>query len=253
VGRVRSGLSREHGAAADLIGWRCGVAFASEPPPAAALGVRAVRHDRRVTESRSVRVGLTGGIGSGKSSVARLLAAHGALIIDADAIAREVVEPGQPALAEIRDRFGERVIAEGRLDRAALAAIVFSDPEALQSLNAITHPRVQQRTEELIASHADAQVIVHDIPLLVEGGVERYDWDLIVVVDAPDELRLERLVRRGMTREDAERRMAAQATREERLAAADVVIDNAGPLADLEPQVDRLWSQLRAGSGNEPA
>jgi len=193
-------------------------------------------------------VGLTGGIGSGKSEVARRLRALGAVVIDADAIAREVVEPGQPALTEIAARFGTEVLhADGTLDRAALARIVFADHAALADLNTITHPRIVQRSAELITAAPDQAVVVYDMPLLVETGLaERYD--LVVVVDAPDEVRLDRLMRRGMDRQDAARRMAAQADRERRLAFADVVIDNGGPLAALEPQVRALWGRLTTGA-----
>lgn len=195
-----------------------------------------------------MRIALTGGIGSGKSTVARMLADRGAVVVDADAIAREIVEPGQPALAEIRDAFGSDVITgEGSLDRARLAEVVFADPEALARLNAITHPRIAQRSADLLASAPGDAVVVYDMPLLVEqGGDALRGWDRIVVVDAPDDLRLERVVARGLDREDARRRLAAQATREERLAVADVILDNSGDLAALESAVDGLWSELTA-------
>jgi dephospho-CoA kinase len=199
-----------------------------------------------------MRIGLTGGIGSGKSAVGRLLAARGALIIDADAIAREIVEPGQPGLAGIIDRFGEGVLTpDGRLDRAGLAAIVFADPEALADLNAITHPLIAQRTAELLAAAPDDAVVVYDMPLLVENGLTE-GWDAVVVVDAPDELRIERLVGRGLAEDDARRRMAAQASREVRLAAADHVIDNSGDLDDLDRAVGRLWGALGLGGCPTP-
>lgn len=193
-----------------------------------------------------MRIALTGGIGSGKSTVARMLAARGAVIVDADAIAREVVEPGQPALAEIRDAFGPEVIAsDGTLDRARLAEIVFADEAALSRLNAITHPRIAQRSAELLAEAPAGVIVVYDMPLLVEqGGDALRGWDRIVVVDAPDDLRLERVVARGLDREDARRRLAAQATRAERLAVADVVLDNSADLAALDCAVDGLWSDL---------
>jgi dephospho-CoA kinase len=195
-----------------------------------------------------MRIALTGGIGSGKSTVARLLDAKGAVVVDADAIARTVVEPGEPALAEIREAFGPDVIdPSGRLDRAALAGIVFADPDALARLNAITHPRIAARSAELIAAAPSGAVIVYDMPLLVEQGPQALDgWDAILVVDAPDDARLERLVARGLDRDDALKRMGAQATRQERLAAADHVIDNSGDPAALERAVDGLWRSLTA-------
>ena len=195
-----------------------------------------------------MRIALTGGIGSGKSTVSRLLAEKGAIIVDADAIAREIVEPGEPALEEIRVAFGPEVIdADGLLRRSKLAEIVFDDPDALARLNAITHPRIAARSAELLeAAPADA-VVVYDMPLLVEQGPQALSgWDAIVVVDAPDEVRLTRLVARGVDRDDAQRRMAAQVSRDVRLAAADHVIDNSGDLMSLERSVDALWTSLTA-------
>lgn len=193
-----------------------------------------------------LRVGLTGGIGSGKSEVARRLAAAGALVIDADAIAREVVEPGTPGLAEVVAAFGEEVLdADGRLDRPRLGGIVFSDTAKLERLNAIVHPRVAERTEELMARAPEDAVVVYDVPLLVENGLQEM-YDLVVVVDAPEELRVRRLVEdRGMPEEQARARIAAQASREERLAAADIVVENAGSKAELDARVAEVDKELR--------
>lgn len=196
----------------------------------------------------TLRVGLTGGIGSGKSSVSSLLRARGAVVIDADQLAREVVAPGSPGLAAVAEEFGPAAIAaDGSLDRAALAAIVFSDPARRRALESITHPRIAALSAALIAAAPPGSVVVYDMPLLVEQGPSTMQgWDAIVVVDAPDDVRLSRLVARGMAAEDAGARMSAQVSREERLAAADFVVDNSGSLRDLEDQVDRLWAQLRA-------
>ena len=193
-----------------------------------------------------MKVALTGGIGSGKSTVSSMLESRGAIVIDADVIAREVVEPGQPALAEIAAAFGPGVIhADGSLDRAALAGIVFADPESLARLNAITHPRIAARSGELLAAAPADAVVVYDMPLLVEqGAVALQGWDAIVVVDAPDEVRLARLVERGLSETDARSRMDAQASREDRNGVADYVVDNAGDLAALERQVASLWESL---------
>ncbi|WP_225843253.1 dephospho-CoA kinase [Streptomyces albus] len=200
-----------------------------------------------------VKVGLTGGIGAGKSEVSRLLAEHGAVIVDADRIAREVVEPGTPGLAAVVAEFGEEVLApDGSLDRPRLGSLVFADPDRLAALNAIVHPLVGERSAELEREAAAADenaVIVHDVPLLTENGLAPL-YDTVVVVDASDETRLDRLVRlRGMAEQEARARMAAQATREERLAVADVVIDNDGPIEALPPRVRAVWEQL---SGQRP-
>lgn len=198
-------------------------------------------------------VALTGGIASGKSTVARRLAEHGAVIVDADQVARDVVAPGEPALARIAEQFGPGVIAaDGSLDRPALGAIVFSDPEGRQKLNAITHPAVLARSRELFAAAAEADpeaIVVYDIPLLVEAG--RHDeFDLVVVVHAAAETRIARMIElRGMTRDEALQRLGSQATDAERAAIADVVIDADGTVEETLAQADQLWENLRARVG----
>jgi dephospho-CoA kinase len=195
-----------------------------------------------------VVIGLTGGIGSGKSSVSRLLAERGAVVIDADALAREVVEPGTPGLAAVVEAFGSEVLAaDGSLDRPALGARVFADPAERARLEGIIHPLVRSRARDLEAAAPDDAVIVHDIPLLVETGQgERFD--AVVVVDAPEELQRARLVElRGMDPDEADRRIAAQASREQRRAAADHIVVNDGSLADLESRVAELWVELTGG------
>ncbi|MFJ9667059.1 dephospho-CoA kinase [Streptomyces sp. NPDC101219] len=190
-------------------------------------------------------VGLTGGIGAGKSEVSRLLVERGAVLIDADRIAREVVAPGTPGLAAVVETFGEEVLAEdGSLDRARLGSIVFADQEKLAALNSIVHPLVGARSKELSEAAPDDAVVVHDVPLLTENGLAPL-YDLVVVVDASPDTQLDRLVRlRGMTEEDARARMAAQATREQRRAVADIVIDNDVPLDELTRRVDEVWAEL---------
>jgi dephospho-CoA kinase len=189
------------------------------------------------------RVGLTGGIASGKSTVADELARRGALVIDADRLAREVVDPGTPELAKVAERFPDTVV-DGRLDRAKLAAVVFVNPQARRDLERIIHPAVRKRAAELEQSAPPGSVVVHVIPLLVETGQES-DFDLCVVVDVDHETQLSRLLARdGMTRAEAEARIGAQATREQRLAAADVVIDNSGSVTQLREQIDDVWSVL---------
>ncbi|HEV2890166.1 MAG TPA: dephospho-CoA kinase [Frankiaceae bacterium] len=191
-----------------------------------------------------LRVGLTGGIGSGKSEVARLLAARGAYVIDSDVLAREVVAPGTPGLNAVTEEFGDGVLApDGSLDRAALAAVVFGDAEARARLNAIVHPLVGAAAAKRYAAAPPGGVVVHDVPLLVETGMVPL-FDVVVVVDAPDDLRVERLVRRGLTEADARARIAAQAGREERNAVADVVVENDGTLEDLRDRVADLWAFL---------
>ncbi|MEY9953460.1 dephospho-CoA kinase [Leifsonia sp. EB34] len=195
-------------------------------------------------------IGLTGGIASGKSTIASRLAKLGAVVVDADRIAREVVEPGTPALAEIAASFGPGVIApDGSLDRPALGAIVFGDPDALQKLNGITHPAVLAASTarfEAAAAADPAAIVVYDVPLLVESANE-YPFDLVVVAHADAATRIDRLVRlRGMDRAEAERRIGSQASDEERLAVADVVIDTDGALDRTLEQVDELWESLRS-------
>ncbi|MGW4159058.1 dephospho-CoA kinase [Streptomyces sp. NPDC004788] len=193
-----------------------------------------------------LKVGLTGGIGAGKSEVSRLLVSYGAVLIDADRIAREVVEPGTPGLAAVVEEFGPEILTpEGTLDRPRLGSIVFADPERLASLNAIVHPLVGARSAELEGQAGPDDVVVHDVPLLTENGLAPL-YDLVVVVDAAPETQLDRLVRqRGMTEDEARARMAAQATRAQRRAVADLLIDNDGPLEALEPQVRKVWEELR--------
>jgi dephospho-CoA kinase len=193
-----------------------------------------------------MRVGLTGGVGSGKSTVAALLAEHGAIVIDADAIAREVVEPGTPGFAAVVEAFGPDVVGQdGRLDRPALAAIVFGDESRRLELNAIVHPLVGQRTVELAESAPADAVVVYDIPLLVEGNMAG-GFDFVLVVQADVETRLARLAARGMAEHDARERMAAQASDEQRRAVADAVVDNNGSLDELRARVDDVWNRLAA-------
>jgi dephospho-CoA kinase len=190
-----------------------------------------------------LNIGLTGGIGSGKSTVSALLAERGAVIVDADRIAREVVEPGTPGLAAVVAAFGDDVLGpDGGLDRPALAAVVFADPEARARLDGIVHPLVRARAAELAAAAPPDAVLVHDIPLLVETG-QAGRYDLVLVVQADLGTRVARLVRRGMTEADARARIAAQATDEQRAAVADVVLDNSGTREELAAQVDRFWTE----------
>ncbi len=196
-----------------------------------------------------LRVGLTGGIGSGKSTVSALLADRGAVLVDADRLAREVVTPGSAGLLAVVAALGEHVLgSDGSLDRAAVAARVFADPAARQALEGVVHPLVRARAAELEAAAVAADpaaVVVHDVPLLVETG-QQTAYDEVVVVDVPPEVQLGRLVARGMPEDEARSRCAAQTSRERRLAAATVVLDNAGDRAALEWQVDALWRRLAA-------
>ncbi|MFJ3901889.1 dephospho-CoA kinase [Streptomyces sp. NPDC090025] len=193
-----------------------------------------------------LKVGLTGGIGAGKSEVSRLLVSYGAVLIDADRIAREVVEPGTPGLVAVIAEFGPEILTpEGTLDRPKLGSIVFADPARLAALNAIVHPLVGARSAELEGKAGAGDVVVHDVPLLTENALAPL-YDLVVVVDATPETQLDRLVRlRGMTETEARARMAAQADRARRRAIADLIIDNDGPLEALEPQVREVWRRLR--------
>ncbi|MFE2356256.1 dephospho-CoA kinase [Streptomyces parvulus] len=192
-----------------------------------------------------LKVGLTGGIGAGKSEVSRLLVGHGAVLIDADLIAREVVAPGTPGLAAVVEAFGEDVLAaDGSLDRPKLGSIVFADPERLAALNAIVHPLVGERSRALEEAADEDAVVVHDVPLLTENGLAPL-YDVVVVVDAAPATQLDRLVRlRGMTEQDARARMAAQATREQRREIADLVVDNDVPLDELRRRVAEVWAEL---------
>ncbi len=192
-----------------------------------------------------ILVGLTGGIGSGKSTVSARLAARGAVILDADAITREVQLPGSPVLVELAERFGPEVIAaDGSLERQALADIVFTDPEALKALNAIVHPAVgREMNRRMIEQRTTTNVVILDIPLLTENPREGLQGR--IVVDVPVETQVERLVKhRGFDEADARARIGRQASRNERLATADFVVDNSGAPEDLEPQIDRLWRWL---------
>jgi dephospho-CoA kinase len=201
-----------------------------------------------------LRVGLTGGIGAGKSEVSKRLAAQGAVVIDADFIAREVVAPGTDGLAEIVSAFGPGILTpDGALDRVRLGDIVFADPDKLAVLNSIVHPRVGTRMRELEDSAGPGAVVVHDVPLIAENGLAGA-YDLVVVVDVQPRVQLDRLVRqRGMSREQAEARLAAQASREERLAIATIVVDNSGSLAELDRQAGELWAELRRRARTQPA
>jgi dephospho-CoA kinase len=198
-------------------------------------------------------IGLTGGIGSGKSTVSAMLAAHGAVIVDADAITRDLQRPGQAVLASIVERFGDGIVTpDGELDRASLAEIVFSDADALKDLNAIVHPAVNAEILRRIADHAGTDsVVILDIPLLVESGRARAPH--VLVVDVDPELAVERLVaHRGMAEADARARIARQASREERLAKADRVIDNSGDRAHLTDQVRAAWQWITTLPEDEP-
>ncbi|MEO7147623.1 MAG: dephospho-CoA kinase [Terrimesophilobacter sp.] len=204
-------------------------------------------------------IGLTGGIASGKTVVARRLAEHGAVHIDADVLAREVVEPGKPALAAIAEAFGSRVIGDdGSLDRSALADIIFADPDARSMLNGITHPAIKERARQLMSdaeSRDPEATVVYDVPLLVEAGVfDDHPFDLVVVVNATTATRAARLVElRGLTRDEAAHRLNSQVSDTERLAVADVVIDSNGTLENTLRQADSLWKVIRRSASSKHA
>lgn len=188
---------------------------------------------------------LSGGLGSGKSTVSAMLAERGATVIDADAIAREVVEPGTPGFAAVVERFGAAVVANGRLDRPALARLVFADEQARQDLNAIVHPLVAAQAAQQMAEAPEGAIVVYDVPLLVESELGS-GFDVVVIVEAAAEVRLRRLAERGMAEDDARARMAAQASDEQRRAAADELIVNDGTPEELRAAVDALWQRLTA-------
>ncbi len=191
-------------------------------------------------------VGLTGGIGSGKSTVAALLAEHGGVIVDADLIARQVVEPGTPALAALVERFGEKILnQQGELDRANLAELAFASDAARSDLEAITHPAINAEfSRQMSAAPVDA-IVICDVPLLAESDQARNrSYPAVIVVEAPLELRLDRLAERGVARADAQRRIAAQATDEERRQLATVVVDNSGDRETLTQRVNEVWRAL---------
>lgn len=191
-------------------------------------------------------VGLTGGIGAGKSTVAQLFEERGVPIVDADAIARDVVKPGEPALAELVEHFGDSILgAGGELNRGKLAEVAFADAESNEALNAIMHPAISAETAKRIdALRGDHSVIVHDVPLLVEAGLAG-NYDLTVLVDTPAEVRLQRLTElRGMDPEDAKKRIAAQATDEQRRAVCDVALDNSGDIEHLRAQFEQMWERF---------
>jgi len=191
-------------------------------------------------------VGLTGGIGAGKSTVSELLAARGATIVDADVVARAVVEPGQPAFDALVERFGPGVVAaDGRLDRPGLARVAFVDAESRKALEAITHPAINDEFQRRIEAAPANAIVICDVPLLAESEQARArGYKIVIVVEAPREVRLDRLEGRGLARADAEARMAAQASDEERRALATYVVDNGGDRAHLEAQIDRIWTDL---------
>jgi dephospho-CoA kinase len=213
-----------------------------------------MRH-RRPRPAELLLVGLTGGIGAGKSTVAELLAARGAVVIDADQVARAVVEPGQPALKKLVERFGEGILdSDGRLERGGLAKLVFGDDEARRDLEAITHPAINDEFSRRVVDAPTDAIVVLDVPLLAESEQARKrPYKTVIVVEAPREARLARLEARGVDRADAEARMAAQADDDERRKLATYVVDNAGDRAALERQIDEIWSDLQRRHRDEQA
>ena len=201
-------------------------------------------------------VGLTGGIGSGKSTVAAGLAARGAAVVDADAISHEIMEPGGAAYGPVVERFGPSIVgSDGRIDRPAVAALVFNDPESLAALNALTHPVIGRvMAERMAEAAARAEIVVLDIPLLNIATRDRFSFGAVVVVDTPEAVAVERLVtQRGFTEEDARARIAAQISREERRGLADLVIDNSGTRQALETEMDRAWAWLSERAASTPS
>jgi dephospho-CoA kinase len=193
-----------------------------------------------------MKIGLTGGIGSGKSTAAAMFAKLGAIVIDADAISRELVEPGQPALHELVEEFGDGIIApDGSLRRSELARIAFQDPTATQRLNSIMHPLIRAETERRLAAAGESDDVLYDMPLLFEANQEQL-VDVVVVVDVPEEMQVRRAVGRGLDEEDVRRRMQVQVSRSMRVTEADFVIDNSGSRRDTERQVRGIWNQLHA-------
>jgi dephospho-CoA kinase len=199
-------------------------------------------------------VGLTGGVASGKSTVSAVLRDLGAVVVDADALAREVVEPGTPGLAAVAAAFGPEVLADdGSLDRGRLGAVVFADPDRRQALEAIIHPLVRARAAQIEAAADPGAVVVHDIPLLVETGQEK-SFDAVIVVDVPEDVQVERAAReRGWSREEARSRIAAQASREQRRAAATYVVDNSGTTEDLRQRVAEVFAELVRTESTDPS
>ena len=201
-------------------------------------------------------VGLTGGIGSGKSTVAAGLAERGAAVVDADAISREIMEPGGAAYGPVVERFGPSIVGpDGRIDRPAVAAVVFNDPEALADLNQLTHPVIGRvMAERMAEATTRADIVVLDIPLLNIATKDRFTFGAVVVVDTPEELAVQRLVaHRGFSEDDARARIAAQQSREERRRLADLVLDNSGPRQELEEEIDRAWKWLSERAAASPS
>jgi dephospho-CoA kinase len=215
-------------------------------------GLRAGRERASLDSAAVQMIGLTGGIGSGKSTVAALLVAKGAIVVDADVIARQVVEPGMPALERLTERVGTDILGpDGRLDRARLAERAFVDDESTRALEAITHPAIGEEFLRQVAAAPDGAVVVHDVPLLVESKHPAI-YGGVIVVETPRELRVARLEARGIPRADAERRMAQQATDDQRRAIATWVLDNSGSVDALSAQVDAIWPDLVQCAAADP-